>query len=130
MKLDFGGYDGIVATWVFGASNAWNPLGWIALGVAATLTVVVIVVSISQTIHYYKEHTSNARKSTEQKHQYGDARRKRDQGGEKKKQKNMIFFKYSRSADGIKTFLPVSFWKMTGKNVRTHCIIFFDQTRD
>ena len=88
MKLDFNGCDAIVAAWTFGTSNAWNLVGWIALGVAATLTVVVVGIGISQTIYYYKEHRSNARKSTEQKHQYGDARRKRDQGGEKKKQKN------------------------------------------
>ncbi|WP_339126892.1 hypothetical protein LDJ89_01615 [Fusobacterium nucleatum] len=39
-------------------------------------------------IFYYKEHTKNKRKSNKNKHQNGDARRSRDQGGEKKKQKD------------------------------------------
>ena len=37
--------------------------------------------------YYYKEHTKNKRKGNEEKHENANARRKRDQGGEKKKQK-------------------------------------------
>ena len=38
-------------------------------------------------IRYFKEHTKNKRKGNEEKHENANARRKRDQGGEKKKQK-------------------------------------------
>ncbi|MBR8734826.1 hypothetical protein IX329_002441 [Fusobacterium necrophorum] len=51
-------------------------------------TVSPILEDMNTNTFYYKEHTKNKRKSNENKHQNGDARRNRDQGGEKKKQKD------------------------------------------
>ena len=39
--------------------------------------------AIVGTVNYFKEHTSNKRKSTQNKHQIGQARRQKDAGGEK-----------------------------------------------
>ncbi len=78
LALAGGGYLATAGT--LGASNIWNPVGWVILGTVA-------VVAVGVTVYKYSEHrtTKNGKKTN--KHQKGNARRKRDQGGEKKKLK-------------------------------------------
>ena len=66
---------------VAGGANFWNPVGWIAVG---------ITVAVGAGFYYYSEHSkrNGSDKRTKDKHQKGNARRQRDQGGEKKKQKS------------------------------------------
>ena len=69
--VDRDGY--FAATLAAGASNFWNPVGWVLIGVGIVAT----------GVYLYKEHTKNKRKSTGNKHQKGQARNQRDHGGEK-----------------------------------------------
>ena len=87
------------------ATNIWNPVGW-ALTVVVVVEVILITVAITRLndsgaftstrigtelyegqledyIYSYSPHTKGSRPSTENKHQEGDARRKRDNHGEK-----------------------------------------------
>ncbi len=58
-----------------GTALLYKALPYIAAGAAAL---------VGGSIMYYKEHTSNKRKSTENKHQEGQSRKQRDSfGGEK-----------------------------------------------
>ena len=79
--LTGGGYlSGIL---VAGGANFWNPAGWIVVGIT-------VAVAVGAGFYYYSEHSkrNGSDKRTKDKHQKGNARRQRDQGGEKKKQKS------------------------------------------
>ena len=79
--LTGGGYlSGIL---VAGGANFWNPAGWIVVGIT-------VAVAVGDGFYYYSEHSkrNGSDKRTKDKHQKGNARRQRDQGGEKKKQKS------------------------------------------
>ena len=79
--LTGGGYlSGIL---VAGVANFWNPAGWIVVGIT-------VAVAVGAGFYYYSEHSkrNGSDKRTKDKHQKGNARRQRDQGGEKKKQKS------------------------------------------
>ena len=79
--LTGGGYlSGIL---VAGGTNFWNPAGWIVVGIT-------VAVAVGAGFYYYSEHSkrNGSDKRTKDKHQKGNARRQRDQGGEKKKQKS------------------------------------------
>ena len=81
--LTGGGYlSGIL---VAGGANFWNPAGWIVVGIT-----VAVAVAVGAGFYYYSEHSkrNGSDKRTKDKHQKGNARRQRDQGGEKKKQKS------------------------------------------
>ena len=62
----------------------WGGVAWLAVTVELNQKDILS----SDNVTFYKEHSKNKRKSNENKHQEGDARRMRDQGGEKKKQKS------------------------------------------
>ena len=68
---------------VAGGANFWNPVGWIVVGIT-------VAVAVGAGFYYYSEHSkrNGSDKRTKDKHQKGNARRQRDQGGEKKKQKS------------------------------------------
>ena len=79
--LTGGGYlSGIL---VAGGAKFWNPAGWIVVGIT-------VAVAVGAGFYYYSEHSkrNGSDKRTKDKHQKGNARRQRDQGGEKKKQKS------------------------------------------
>ena len=81
LALAGGGYLATMGT--VGAANAWNPVGWVVLAV----TTVTVGVVVGITIYEYSPHRSTKNGKKRNKHEDGDARRKRDQGGEKKKVK-------------------------------------------
>lgn len=92
-----------VAVLGFAGANIWNPAGWVAIAAVVVVTVASYAVSHyvrnqiikkGSSIFYKKTkpqtginarggHNKNARNSTKQKHEKGDARRKLDQGGSK-----------------------------------------------
>lgn len=60
----------------------------IPLPIGETVALIIIGgVLIKKGIFYFRGHDTNKTKSNKNKHEKGDARRQRDQGGEKKKQK-------------------------------------------
>ena len=62
--------------------------GIVILGVLAVDTVDRISLNENIGVTYYSPHSTNKNKTNKNKHEEGDSRRKRDQGGEKKKQKS------------------------------------------
>ena len=60
--------------------SVFGPVGTL---IGAAIGGVATAIFVAASVDYYKEHTSNKRKSTENKHQEGQARKQRDNGGEK-----------------------------------------------
>ena len=81
MYIDFSGENTVVIGGMFGSFA--GPVGTI-IGIAlGTVAGIIIVVAADGAFNYYKEHTKGSRPSTEGKHEKGQARKKRDAGGEK-----------------------------------------------
>jgi RHS repeat-associated protein len=86
MLVDPDGNSSIAAGGIyltFGGANFWNPVGWTVLGIAATVSVGYLVYRFAKAGDGISEHTSNARGSTKNKHQQGQKRKLKDNGGEK-----------------------------------------------
>ena len=69
--------------WAFGGANFWNPVGWAVLITSSVATVGYL----GYKVYRYSEHKTTRNGKKKNKHQKGNSRRQRDQGGEKKKQK-------------------------------------------
>ena len=103
-ELALAGGGTIAATWSVGGSNFWNPVGWVVLGVAVVATTIYVGYKLYEYINLELEekntilfqkskpktgiipkggHDKGKSKSNKNKHEMGDARRKRDQGGSK-----------------------------------------------